>query len=357
MSEKIRIQKFLSNAGVTSRRKAEDAILEGRVAVNGKIVIELGTQIDPDVDKVTFDDARVIAKKESELVTIALNKPKHVLSAVGDSEDGRATLSDIIPASFGRLHHIGRLDYETTGLILLTNDGELTQLLAHPKNEIEKEYIAIIKGELKPGEKKSLLTGVNLEDGVSHFDKLRILSESEEKTLVSIVIHSGKNRIIRRMFEAVNHKVLELSRIRIGSLQLGDMGTGKYRVLNSGDITKLEQSTVREASDVIYGDAKFKKSDEAPNKSRQLTKPSNAANRTKSSGKSSSPHKPGSKPGSKTATNHKSSSPHKPGSKPTSKPTSKSTSKSTNKPGGKTSTNHISTSKSTNSKNNTNYKK
>ncbi len=232
-----RLQKFLAQAGVASRRKSEELIKQGRVKVNGKVVTELGTKINPNADKIHID-GRLLESKE-EHIYILLNKPKGYISTVKDTH-GRKTVMELIPKTFARLYPIGRLDSLTTGLLLLTNDGELTYKLTHPKHELSKTYRTVVKGKLTLDAITSLEKGIKLDDGITAPAKVNVIEIKEGNTLVEITIHEGKNRQVRRMFDAVGFPVLKLKRVSIGFLNLKGVAPGKYRNLTTYEINKLK---------------------------------------------------------------------------------------------------------------------
>jgi len=228
-----RLQKVLANVGVASRRKVEEFIIEGRVKVNGKIA-SLGDKCDIEKDLVTLDDKPV--KSEDKKAYYLLNKPKGYISSVKD-ERGRKTVVDLLPQNL-RIYPVGRLDYATEGLLLLTNDGELTHFLIHPKFEIEKTYIAKVKGDLTKEKLETLRNGVMLTDGKTAPAKVKIL-ESGEIFKVKVTIHEGRNREIRRMFEAVGCVVIALKRIKFANLDLTGVERGKYRELTNSEVKSL----------------------------------------------------------------------------------------------------------------------
>lgn len=235
----IRLQKVLAGAGVASRRVCEDLIVAGRVSVNGQVVRELGTRVDPTRDVLHVDGLRV--HLDSSLVTIALNKPYGVLSAMAD-DAGRDTLAPFVAehAEQGvRLFHVGRLDADTTGLLLLTNDGELAHRLAHPSYEVAKTYVAQVAGSVAPGVRRRLLDGVTLEDGPAKADAFTVLERRADASVVEIVLHSGRNRIVRRMLEEVGHPVRRLTRTSFGSVRLGGLREGRTRPVAGEELSRL----------------------------------------------------------------------------------------------------------------------
>lgn len=235
LTEGVRLQKAMAAAGVASRRASEDLIVAGRVKVNGKVVRELGTRIDPQTDSVWVDNRPVML--DLDRIYLAFNKPKGVVSSMAD-EHGRSDLSQFFGA-YDRVFNVGRLDAETTGILLMTNDGELANKLAHPSFGVEKLYVAKIRGRIERSTLQRLLTGVKLEDGLAKFDTGKILDVSENTSLVEVTLHSGKNRIVRRMFDAVGHEVLELTRRSFGPLRLGNLKPGAIRELGKVEVSAL----------------------------------------------------------------------------------------------------------------------
>ena len=234
--EKMRLQKYLALCGVASRRSAEVLITDGRVKVNGQVVTELGTKVTKK-DKVTFDGKEITY--ENEKIYIAVNKPTGYLSSVSDDR-GRKTVVDLVKDEFSeRLYPVGRLDYDTEGLIFLTNDGDFTYAVTHPKHNINKTYEAIIRGKLTEDEIFTLCKGVNIDGFITSPALLDIVSEEKDKSTVHITIHEGKNRQVRKMFDAVGHRVLKLKRISVGKVKLGNLKVGKWRELTEKEINSL----------------------------------------------------------------------------------------------------------------------
>jgi 23S rRNA pseudouridine2605 synthase len=228
-----RLQKVLAAAGVASRRVIENYIVEGRIQVNGQIVTELGRRVDASVDKIAVDGIAVQLDPGKRYVM--LNKPTGIVSSLAD-ENGRPDLRQFTEQYEERLFNVGRLDAETSGLLLLTNDGELAHVLAHPSFGVTKTYIATVRGIATPATMRSLEAGIELDDGPIAADRARIVGEpSQGKTLVEVTLHSGRNRIVRRMLDAVGHPVLELVRRSFGPLNLGTLKIGRAR-----DLTKVE---------------------------------------------------------------------------------------------------------------------
>lgn len=236
-SEGVRLQKVLSNAGVASRRQCEEIIAAGRVEVNGEIVMELGTKVNPEKDVIHVDGMRV--QLNERLSYYAFNKPKGVVSSMGDPE-GRKSITDFLkPNQADRLFHVGRLDQNTEGLLLLTNDGELANRLTHPSYEVPKTYLVQCKGPMGPGIGKQLREGIELEDGFAQVDSFKLVDSSPGKVLCEVVLHSGKNRIVRRMFDAVGHPVVRLVRLEVGPIRLGNQKVGNVRPLGPQEVGHL----------------------------------------------------------------------------------------------------------------------
>ncbi|UGT45718.1 rRNA pseudouridine synthase [Nocardia yamanashiensis] len=238
-----RLQKVLAKAGVASRRAAEEMIEAGRIEVDGKIVREQGLRIDPENAVVRVDGIRVVVRDEQ--VYLALNKPKGWQSTMSD-EHGRPCVGDIVAeriAAGQRLFHVGRLDADTEGLLLLTNDGDLAHRLMHPSFEVSKTYLATVDGEVNTRYVTKLLKdGVELEDGPAKVDKFVVLEVGQGKSLVKVVLHEGRKHIVRRLLAAVDHPVKALVRTHIGPVALGDQRPGTLRVLGRDEIGKLYEA-------------------------------------------------------------------------------------------------------------------
>lgn len=228
----VRLQKVLAAAGVASRRVVEQYIVEGRIRVNGQTVTELGTRIDPETDLVDVDGTAVQLDVSKRYVM--LNKPTGVVSSMRD-ESGRPDLRRFTKDFEERLYNVGRLDAETSGLLVLTNDGELAHVLAHPSFGVTKVYIAKVEGAVTAQTIAKLTKGIELEDGPIAADKARLLDTSRGSSLVELTLHSGRNRIVRRMMAAVGHPVTELVRRQFGPLHLGTLPAGRTR-----ELTKIE---------------------------------------------------------------------------------------------------------------------
>src|SRR6201994_251712 len=235
----IRLQKVLSQAGIASRRAAEKLILDGRVEVDGQVVTELGTRVDPDASLIRVDGAR-IAVDDSQ-VYFALNKPLGMLSTMSDDR-GRPCIGDLVERRVRgnkKLFHVGRLDADTEGLILLTNDGELAHRLMHPSYEISKTYVATVNGAVPRGLGKKLREGIELEDGPIAVDDFAVVDAVPGKTMVRVTLHEGRKRIVRRMLKAVGFPVQALVRTDIGAVTLGDQRPGSIRALRRNEIGEL----------------------------------------------------------------------------------------------------------------------
>jgi 23S rRNA pseudouridine2605 synthase len=236
----IRLQKLLALAGVASRRRSEELMLGGEVEVNGEVVTRLGTKVNPATDVIRVSGKRL--PPVSEKVYLALNKPRGVVSTMSDPE-GRRTLQDLVADRPERLFHVGRLDTDTSGLIILTNDGDFAHRLAHPSYEVDKTYVAEVTGQLFPRVVKQLLAGVTLEDGPVTVSKARIVEASPAKSIVELVIHEGRNRIVRRLLDEVGHPVTRLTRTRIGPVALGRLSPGELRDLTTDELGELLDAT------------------------------------------------------------------------------------------------------------------
>jgi len=235
-----RLQKILSRAGVSSRRAAEEIILAGRVAVNGVVVSELGAKADPDHDSITVDGKKLGV--DTARVYLVLYKPAGYMTTLKDPQ-GRPLVTDLLKGIRERVYPVGRLDYNTEGLLLLTNDGEWANALAHPRHEVDKEYHVRVQGQVSPVQISRLTAGVELEDGKTAPALVRVIRESENNTWLSITIHEGRYRQVRRMCEAVSLSVVRLKRARYGFLGLEGLTAGKYRFLTPEEADRLRQSS------------------------------------------------------------------------------------------------------------------
>ncbi len=232
----MRLQKYMALSGVASRRKSEEIIQEGRVKVNNVVVTELGRVIDPKKDKITVDNKNI--RLESQKVYIMLNKPVGFVSSLQD-EKGRRVVTDLIEGVRERIYPVGRLDADTTGLLLLTNDGDLAFKLTHPSKKVEKKYIAIVEGVPNKKELDSLRSGVFVDGKKTHPAKVKISKKFDTDSILEIIIHEGRNRQVKKMCEAVNHPVKKLKRVSIGEIELGGLNIGNWRYLNDEEIEYL----------------------------------------------------------------------------------------------------------------------
>jgi 23S rRNA pseudouridine2605 synthase len=235
----VRLQKLLAQSGVASRRRCEELMLAGSVTVDGEVVTRLGTKVDPATAVVRVNGVRLAPV--SPHVYLVLNKPRGVVSTMSDPE-GRPTLQDLVAERPERLFHVGRLDTDTSGLILLTNDGDFAHRMAHPSYEVDKTYVAEVEGQVYPNVLKRLLAGVELEDGPVTVSKARVMGSANERCLVEIVMHEGRNRIVRRLLDEVGHPVRRLTRTAIGPVRLGDLRTGEIRELTVAELGSLLDS-------------------------------------------------------------------------------------------------------------------
>jgi 23S rRNA pseudouridine2605 synthase len=232
----VRLQKVLAEAGVGSRRHCEELIGAGRVEVDGQTVRRFGARVDPDRQVIRVDGKRIPARPG--LVYLAFNKPPKVLTAMSDPR-GRKTVSDFLGDRTERLFHIGRLDYDTEGLMLLTNDGELAHRLAHPSFEVAKTYLAEVTGPVPKDLGRRLQTGIELDDGMATADRFRVVDRSGNRTLVEITLHEGRKHIVRRMLAATGHPVTRLVRTDVGPIRLGNLKPGASRDLTTREIGEL----------------------------------------------------------------------------------------------------------------------
>ena len=232
----VRLQKILAEAGVGSRRHCEELIGAGRVEVDGQTVRRFGARVDPEHQVIRVDGKRIPARPG--LVYLAFNKPPKVLTAMSDPR-GRKTITDFLGDRSERLFHIGRLDYDTEGLMLLTNDGELAHRLAHPSFEVAKTYLAEVTGPVPKDLGGRLQTGVELDDGVATADRFRVIDRSGNRALVEITLHEGRKHIVRRMLAATGHPVSRLVRTDVGPIRLGTLKPGASRELTTREIGEL----------------------------------------------------------------------------------------------------------------------
>lgn len=326
-----RLQKLLAGAGVASRRKCEELILGGKVQVNGETVTALGTKADPDVDEITVDGKAIGTEKKMYLV---FNKPKGVITSASDPQ-GRKIVTDYLKGITERLYPVGRLDYDTEGLLLLTNDGEFAHLLTHPKHHVAKTYLATVKGVPHGSELDKLKKGIMLEDGMTAPAEVEYYDiDSEQKhSTISITIYEGRNRQVRRMFEAINHPVTKLKRISFGDLFLGNMKRGLFRHLTKEEVESLVK-LAKQAGKSSSGKSAVNPPTESRTKAVEEFKPKPKP-KAKPTTKSANDKTEASRSGSGKPASTKSNA--RPASKQASRPSSRPSSKS--KPSGRAGTN------------------
>lgn len=238
-----RLQKIIAKAGIASRRGAEQLILEGQVKVNGVVVTELGTKADVATDRITVGN-KTIKSVLLETTVLLLNKPKGYITTRDDPQN-RPTVMDLIPVRYRNLHPIGRLDGDTSGVLLLTDDGELTQLLTHPSHNIEKVYAARVRGEVSPENLRKLIDGVRIEINekwvVAKAKRARVAAKTDKNCLVEVTLQEGKNRQVRRMLEAVGHPVSALRRTHFAGIETEELRSGMYRELLTAEVKQLKK--------------------------------------------------------------------------------------------------------------------
>ncbi len=233
----MRLQKYLAHAGVASRRASEELIRQGRVVVNGKVVTDMGIMV-VETDSIAVDGMSVTNEPIEDKIYIVLNKPVGYVSSARD-QFGRPTVIDLVKETNTRLYPVGRLDYDTSGLIILTNDGDFTYRLTHPKHEVDKVYEALVSGIPSKSEIERFERGLKIENYITSPARLSILSVKGHNALILVTIHEGKNRQVRKMCEAIGHKVLALKRISIGPIALEDLPEGKWRRLTPEEVKSL----------------------------------------------------------------------------------------------------------------------
>jgi 23S rRNA pseudouridine2605 synthase len=232
----IRLQKVLAQAGLGSRRACEVLIGEGRVSVGGETVLEQGRRVDPETDVIRVDGMRI--NTTSGLVHLAVNKPRGVVTAMTDPE-GRPCIGDMVRDRKERLFHVGRLDSETEGLLLLTNEGELAHRLSHPSYEVPKTYLAEVLGPIARDVGRRLKAGVELEDGIARVDEFKLVSSTGNRVLLEVVLHEGRKHIVRRLLDEVGHPVQRLVRTSVGPVQLGIQRSGRIRAVTREELAGL----------------------------------------------------------------------------------------------------------------------
>lgn len=247
----IRLQKLIASTGLSSRRKAEILIASGQVSVNGKVVTELGTKVDPERDHVKVDGKHLTSAQP--FVYLVLNKPKNVMSTL-DDPGGRTTVKDFLRGVYVRVFPVGRLDFDSEGLMLLTNNGDLAQALLHPRYHVPKTYLIKVKKILTDEEIKKLERGVRLEDGMTGPAFVKKVKKAEQNSWLELTIREGRKHQVKRMLEAVGHPVLKLLRIRMGPLSLGDLASGEFRFLTDREANALRELVEERKEAVERGD-------------------------------------------------------------------------------------------------------
>ena len=239
----VRLQKVIADAGLASRRKAEELIRQGRVTVNGRVSTEMGLKVDPAKDHVKVDGRHL--KPAAPKAYVILNKPHDVLTTLeGPGEEDRPTVQHLLRGIKQRVFPVGRLDYDTEGLLLLTNDGELAQRLLHPRYHVPKAYLVKVKGVLEDAHIRALETGVRISDGLTDPAHVKKVRKTEENSWIELTIYEGRTHQVKRMLEAVGHPVLKLKRLRFGPLTLGTLPIGRYRFLTDPEIHRLKAAAM-----------------------------------------------------------------------------------------------------------------
>lgn len=233
---KVRLNRYLSQCGAASRRKADELISRGEVSVNGEVVRELGVVVDPEIDVVELGGVQLNPEKKRYLV---LNKPKLYITALGEGEDEKSTIEELIRGIPERVYPVGRLDFDVEGLLILTNDGELANRIHHPRYELSKLYRAQVRGSVSKELEEKMRGGTELEDGFVKPDSLRITKRSERSSTVEVAFHEGRNHLVKRFFKEYGRPVERLQRISVGPIKLGSLEKGKWRDLGAGELKQL----------------------------------------------------------------------------------------------------------------------
>ncbi|NIP31758.1 MAG: pseudouridine synthase [Candidatus Dadabacteria bacterium] len=234
----MRLNRYLSNCGIASRRKADDLILDGRIKVNGVKITEIGKTIDERNDEIFLDNKLIKPQKKRYVI---LNKPKLVITSLSDTEQNKPTIKPLISDIPERVYPVGRLDYDSEGLIFLTNDGELANRIHHPRFMVTKLYFVVVKGKIPTNFEKLLTNGLKLEDGFFKPDSVDILERAEFNAALNISFHEGKKHLVKRYFSSINLKVIKLKRIAIGNILLGGLEKGAWRDLSEKELNKLKE--------------------------------------------------------------------------------------------------------------------
>jgi len=232
----LRLAKYLAQAGIASRRQAEELINNGRVKLNGIVVTELATIVEPESDRIEFD-GHLVGKEK--LVYILLNKPPGYICSVTDPQ-GRSTVLELVKGIKERVYPVGRLDYDTRGLLLLTNDGDFTNLIIHPRYKIDKKYEACVKGSISNIELNKLREGIELEDGITAPAEVNLINHGKNTSVIELIIHEGRKRQVKRMCAAVGHPVISLRRTALGFLGVEGLEEGQYRWLQQDEVNRLK---------------------------------------------------------------------------------------------------------------------
>jgi len=239
---KLRLNKYLSMCGVASRRKADEMIASGGVKINGVVEKELGRTIDPEKDRVEVQGLTVTPEAHRYLV---LNKPRLYVTAIGEGQDEKKTIDELISDVPERVYPVGRLDYDVEGLLILTNDGELANRILHPRYELLKVYKAVVRGDVAESVVKSMMLGTELEDGPAKPDSVKITERKKGFTTFEIAFHEGRNHLVKRFFEAFGHKIWRLKRIAVGPVELSGLQLGKWRNMRESELRALREAAGR----------------------------------------------------------------------------------------------------------------
>jgi 23S rRNA pseudouridine2605 synthase len=240
----LRLAKYLAQAGIASRRQAEEIIRQGRIKINGNIITEVATLVNSKADRVELDEKLLGVEQQ---VYVLLNKPSGYISAVSDPW-GRPTVLELAGDIKGRIYPVGRLDYDTEGILLLTNDGEFTNLMIHPRYRIDKKYEACVVGNIKDSELRSLRDGVELEEGMTAKAGIRLISRNDKASIIELLIHEGRKRQVKRMCAAVGHPVISLKRVAFAFLTLEGVESGQYRYLQQDEVNRLQEIALHDST-------------------------------------------------------------------------------------------------------------
>ena len=234
----MRLNRYLSNCGITSRRKADELISQGRIKVNGKTITEIGLRIDESKDEILVDNKLIKPEKKRYII---LNKPKLLITSLSDTEQNKPTIKSLLSNISERVYPVGRLDYDSEGLLFLTNDGELANRIHHPRYEVKKVYFVVIKGKIPSNFEEKLIKGNKLEEGFIKPDNVDVLERSEFGASVNITFHEGKKHLVKRFFSTFDLKVIKLKRIAVGNIKLRNLKKGEWRHLNNIELKRLKE--------------------------------------------------------------------------------------------------------------------